>query len=403
MSHVYTFLIALLICLAFVNAQGTIFLMGGAIEDDNSELYGALKSCSSSIQPKIAIFCSGAKDMAAARSAYYDDYTDEDGVIELSYCHVFEKYGFAPVFIPIALDNYTAEAYNQANVDLVNACEMAFFNGGDQSRHARVLLKDDGSDTPLMAAVRSLYSRGGVIAGTSAGNAVQGKTIYGEGNSIGYLYHNKMAIKKISDVSLQDPNDRHNHNGGISKGFGFLENYDAIPDTHFDARGRLGRMIVALRETQYPIGIGVDENTAFMIKNGTGQVVGEYGVFIVDASTANFPNTSYFCTTNIRLHYLTSGDSYHFTSKTVVSSKPLITLINHSVQDPSHIFGTYQTTKTITELAQSYQDAVNGKTYDPNGDVSMTFYVKFYKTSATTAYKKAEKYTITNLSLDINY
>lgn len=403
MRQSFSFLI-LFFCVFFAYSQdigGTVFLMGGAISDNSEELYNSLKSCSNSANPKIAVFCSGAKNFASASDAYYNDYTDNNGVLHLSYCHVFEKYGFSPVFIPIALDNYTVEAYKQENVILVNSCEIAFFNGGDQSRHARVLLNNDGSDTPLMAAVRNLYNRGGTVAGTSAGNAVQAKVTYGEGNSIGYLYHNRMAVKKISDISLVDPNDPHGHNGGFSQGFGFLT--DTLCDTHFDARGRLGRMIVALRETKYSTAVGVDENTAFLVKNGIGKAVGQRGVFIADASSTRFGSGSYFSAVYVLVHYLTSQDTYNFTTKTVVSSKPLITTSSITPQNSSHIFGAYETTRVITELASSSKNFVYGETYDPDHNVPIVFYLTFQKDNHTKGYYEAGKYTISGLLLEIEY
>ena len=45
-------------------------------------------------------------------------------------------------------------------------------------------------------------------------------------------------------------------------GFGFLP---FLIDTHFDARGRIGRLISGLYQLKMPLGIGVDESTA-MIK-----------------------------------------------------------------------------------------------------------------------------------------
>ena len=38
-------------------------------------------------------------------------------------------------------------------------------------------------------------------------------------------------------------------------GFGFVP---FLTDTHFDARGRLGRMISSLVQTRFPLGVGID-------------------------------------------------------------------------------------------------------------------------------------------------
>jgi cyanophycinase len=57
---------------------------------------------------------------------------------------------------------------------------------------------------------------------------------------------------------------------------------DFVTDTHFNARGRLGRLIPVLVDLSSPFGFGVDENTSFYYNNGIGTVYGWNGVTIVD-------------------------------------------------------------------------------------------------------------------------
>lgn len=387
-------------------STGTIFMMGGAVEDNNAELYNALYEQAGGVgSPKIVVFCTAAADLVWAQDAFYNDYIDSSGKLHLSYQNLFESYGFNPVFVPIALDNYSSEAYNQSNINLINDADIVFFNGGDQSRHARCLLDDNGNDTPLMTAVRQIYNNGGIIAGTSAGTAVQGNPMYGEGTSIGYLYHNDMAEKNISDVSLEDPYDSHNHNGGYTTGFSFADSsVGAIVDTHFDARGRLGRMIVAMRELNKNIGIGVDENTALCISNGVGTVYGENGVFITDSTNATFYSSSYFEADNVVIDYLTSGDSYDFSTKGVASSKSLIQNPYYNTgYDSRDIFDEYETTKVITKLIDSEWSYAYGDTYDSYKDIRTEFTLKFQKAPATKGYYSSGKYTISKLKVDIYY
>ncbi len=52
-----------------------------------------------------------------------------------------------------------------------------FISGGDQRRLVRALTHKDGGDTPLLAEIRKLLERGGVIAGTSAGASAQSATM----------------------------------------------------------------------------------------------------------------------------------------------------------------------------------------------------------------------------------
>lgn len=109
-----------------------------------------------------------------------------------------------------------------------------FFNGGDQSRHSRAWLKDDGSDTDIMTVLRNKFASGTVIAGTSAGMAVQGEYTFGSGRSYGYYYYNAdLKFCNIGDefADDRDSNDtyRYDENGAYLKGFGFLT--EALVDT----------------------------------------------------------------------------------------------------------------------------------------------------------------------------
>ena len=85
-------------------------------------------------------------------------------------------------------------------------------------------------------------------------------------------------------------------------GFGQLP---FLLDTHFDVRGRLGRIIPALIQTKTQIGIGLDEPVCLYYNNGIGTVYGKGGVFIVDVSRASSFSKQYFLINNVSVSYLT--------------------------------------------------------------------------------------------------
>ena len=64
-----------------------------------------------------------------------------------------------------------ARAADPAVVEQIRGCTGLFFSGGEQLRITRALIGEDGADTPALTAVREVFERGGVIAGTSAGAA----------------------------------------------------------------------------------------------------------------------------------------------------------------------------------------------------------------------------------------
>jgi len=379
-----------------INTRGKVMLLGGAMQDDNAEVYNALRAATSNgtTIPRIAVICSASPDYDAAEHEWS---VDDPGSI--SYQHLFEYYGFEPVFIPVALDNYGVESYNPKNIELIKTCAAVFFNGGWQERHTRCMYKDDGSETPVMTAVRELYERGGVISGTSAGCAVQGATTYGDGNSYGYLVANHMIEKQITDVNTADPKNK--NNGGYVQGLGFTAPYDALCDSHFEAQGRFARPIVAMREIGTTMAFGVDENTGFLLNGDTGTVFGAHGVTIFNSASATYGTKPYFIVSGVIVSYLTTGDTYTFSTKTVRSTKPsTISLV--SAYASKAIFSPYETSKVMTTLVRSTSTTVRCTSAEKNPRFILTFtkisnQTKGYYDPAT------GQATVANLKVDIDY
>jgi cyanophycinase len=130
-----------------------------------------------------------------------------------------------------------------------------FLGGGDQVKLVATL-----SGTRTCAAMKELYRRGGVICGTSAGAAaltaltMAGGEIDEEGNIVEQY---------------------------IGPGFGLL-GYEAIIDTHFSQRRRLQRLFVVIAGNPQLLGLGIDENTALVMRGHLGEVMGAGGVTFVD-------------------------------------------------------------------------------------------------------------------------
>lgn len=164
-----------------------------------------------------------------------------------------------------------------------------------------------------------------ILAGTSAGSMVMCSPLYGSGISYGHLYFAAkvgLAPKKVADggvngTTLSDVRNgtkglQYEDNGGTMPGFNFLP---FLVDTHFDNRGRLGRIVPALTQLKKDYGVGIDESSAFYYDNGRGTAYGKNGVFIADISKSSIASRSYFAINNVEVSYLTSGDRYDFSSK----------------------------------------------------------------------------------------
>jgi len=132
-----------------------------------------------------------------------------------------------------------------------------FFSGGDQNRVADVFKAAPG----VREALRARYEEGVVFGGTSAGTAIMSETmITGEGDF------------SVIDASTVE----------VRQGLGLLPS-DIIVDQHFIRRQRENRLFGLLLERPGWLGVGVDEDTAFLVEDGRfGAVSGAGQVMIVE-------------------------------------------------------------------------------------------------------------------------
>ncbi len=159
--------------------------------------------------------------------------------------------------------------------DVKNA-EVVFFAGGDQCNYIRWI-----KGTPVEAAVKSVYRRGGAVGGTSAGLAIQGEVVYDSCPD---------QSARSEDV-LKDP-----YSIDVSLSRGFFEwppLRHLITDTHFKKRDRMGRLLVFLARAIQDghdarlIGFGVNEAAA-AIMDATGKAT-VFGTGPVDVVVADHP------------------------------------------------------------------------------------------------------------------
>jgi cyanophycinase len=152
----------------------------------------------------------------------------------------------------------------------IDHAELVFIAGGDQSVYLSAW-----SGTPVQDALRRVWDRKAVIAGTSAGAAVLGEFIFSA--HMGTVY---------SDEVLSDPYSPYVTLDRDFLGLPVLDNI--LVDTHFGNRDRMGRMVgfVArvLTEDWSPsaFALGIDEATALLIEeDGSAEVVGSGKVYLL--------------------------------------------------------------------------------------------------------------------------
>ena len=117
--------------------------------------------------------------------------------------------------------------------------------------------------------IKDRYRDGGVVCGTSAGAAALSRLTMAGGE-----------IDREGNLVAQY----------IGPGLGLL-GYDAIIDTHFSQRRRLQRLFFVVAGNTELLGVGIDEDTALIVRGDVGEVVGAGGVTFVDGrDTVRFDN-----------------------------------------------------------------------------------------------------------------
>jgi cyanophycinase len=173
----------------------------------------------------------------------------------------------------------------------VKEADGFFIAGGDQ-----LLLTSLYGGTPFLTMLKEKYiNEKVVIAGTSAGAmALSTPMIYA-------------GSKEEEEITTEIK---------ITTGLEFLK--DVCIDTHFVHRGRLVRLAQVVASNPTSIGIGIDEDTALIIRNGLEAEVKGSGIVIVlegfDISYTNLngkPDEPPISIRDLKLHLLAPGDKYN--------------------------------------------------------------------------------------------
>lgn len=193
-------------------------------------------------------------------------------------------------------------ASDPAWVARARAARGFYFTGGDQTRITAALLRPDGGPTPLLEAIRAAHAGGAVVGGSSAGAAVMSDPMFREGP------------EPLDALARGLEPGRH-----TGRGLGFIGDGWFV-DQHFLARGRIGRMVVALRDLGMRRGVGVEEDTALVVTGGTAEVVGAKGVVLVDMGRARPAPGAPFRAENVLLSFAAAGDSIDLATGAVTPS-----------------------------------------------------------------------------------
>lgn len=154
---------------------------------------------------------------------------------------------------------YNFNLLDAANVtssvlDSIVGADLVYITGGVQTKFMNEVL-----DTPVHSAIADAYREGAVIAGTSAGAAVQSRKMI-----TGNEYKHPEYTGDFRTIEAD--------NIEIAEGLGLLET--AIVDQHFIWRMRMNRLISAAIENPDELLIGIDESTAIIVEGDSATVTG---------------------------------------------------------------------------------------------------------------------------------
>ncbi len=184
-----------------------------------------------------------------------------------------------------------ADAANEAYLERLRKCDAIMFSGGNQLR-----LTTTFGGTKFLEIVLERYNEeeSFLVAGTSAGAMAMSNTMIYEGNAA--KAHLKGEVK-------------------ITTGLGFMD--DVIFDSHFEKRGRFGRLAQAVSSNPSCIGIGLGEDTGVLVSDGNKmEAIGSGLVVILDghdirhSNIADIPDGCPISIENMKVHFLEKGNGY---------------------------------------------------------------------------------------------
>ena len=153
------------------------------------------------------------------------------------------------------------EKLSPSKLDSLKTAKLIYIGGGDQVRFMEII----NSNHEVKNLLKSAYQNGKMIAGTSAGAAVMSEVMI-TGNQLKYkAYENTFDNIEIKNVETK-------------QGLGFIKT--AVIDQHFVVRSRYNRLLSLIIENPTYKGIGIDEGTAILVKNGSAEVVGRAQVIV---------------------------------------------------------------------------------------------------------------------------
>ncbi len=276
-------LAALGVALPVTADPGPLVIIGGALAPDNEAIYRAILDRGLAGKPICVLPTASGRPKSSMTS----------------YVRHFRGYGGRDATIGVTITTGRPERAQRPKIAArLESCGGFFFTGGDQS-HILDVLRPGGEPSAADRAIREVWQRGGVVAGTSAGAAMMSDPMIGGGSS--------------SEAFTDGVTPREDALGvWVRNGMGFLPS--ALVDQHCLERGRFGRLIVAVAERrEHRLGLCVDKDTAVVVEGSRAEVIGASAVAVLDLPPV--PRSGGRGFQSGRLWLLGSGDRFDLASR----------------------------------------------------------------------------------------
>ncbi|MCB2196438.1 MAG: cyanophycinase [Bacteroidetes bacterium] len=265
--------------------NGTLFIGGGGVHKGmNADMWKIFRQYAGNDTARLVIIPTSWGDNSLKYDTTFTVLKNE-----------FKAYGFNDIEVIHTKDRDIANT--QSFVKPLQKATAVWLSGGRQWRSADVYL-----DTKVHEELFNLLDRGGIIGGTSAGASIQGSFLArGNREEDGGFYIM----------------------GGQETGFGFISNI-AI-DQHHLVRNRQYDMFELLERKPEILGIGIDENTAILVKNNQFEVIGERYVAIYDGTfwSPYFNDIDTLERDEEKFYFLSNGCKYDLKKRQVIVNKYL--------------------------------------------------------------------------------
>ncbi|WP_017242332.1 cyanophycinase [Streptomyces sp. SS] len=364
------------------NQTGSLVLIGGALKENNTQIYGEIIKRAGGPQARIGIITAASVPESQDPHAGDPDLCSNSACNGAYYADLFKRHGAADAqWIPLDID-HVANADSDAVVAQVESMTGFFFGGGDQYRYITTLLRgDEHKDSKVLAAIRAKLAHGAVVSGSSAGAQIaSGPDMVSGGES----------YESLRDGSAPGYFDDPTRLGYIPQGgFGFLRS--GLVDTHTGAYGREGRALRLASDTGHDRVYALEENTALVVdRPGTNRehvtVLGPNGVAVLDLRDARaHDSVNGWSLRRARYSYLTDGDQYDartWTPRVHPGKQPLVPATTTPVPANTDIFysagnpdGTpYSFRTTARALASTRaQNSATATTFETGPRFTVTF------------------------------